>query len=188
MIVSERALREIYLKGFEIIVKKSQPWSIMSSYNKINGVYTSENKYLLTDVLRSEWGFKGVVMTDWFAGNDAKDQINAGNDLLEPGTKSQWDQLKKSFSNGELSIENIDNSVKRILTLILKSKKMQKYDFDNNPDLVEHANINRRSASEGMVLLKNTGMLPLKAVKNIALIGVTSVSYTHLTLPTIYSV
>ena len=177
VIVSERALREIYLKGFEIIVKKSQPWSIMSSYNKINGVYTSENKYLLTDVLRSEWGFKGVVMTDWFAGNDAKDQINAGNDLLEPGTKSQWDQLKKSFSNGELSIENIDNSVKRILTLILKSKKMQKYDFDNNPDLVEHANINRRSASEGMVLLKNTGMLPLKAVKNIALIGVTSYDF-----------
>ena len=176
-IVSERALREIYLKGFEIIVKKSQPWSIMTSYNKINGIYSSENKHLLTDILKSEWGFKGMVMTDWFAGNNATEQINAGNDLLEPGTKSQWQNLKKSFDNGKLPIKNIDLAVKRILNIILRSKKMQDFEYDNNPDLIKHAEVNRRSAAEGMVLLKNDGMLPIKTKKNIALIGITSYNF-----------
>ena len=101
-IVSERALREIYLKGFEIIVKKSQPWTIMTSYNKINGIYAPENKRLLTDVLRNEWNFEGLVMTDWFGGNSATAIINAGNDLIEPGTKNSWDELKKSAKDGKL--------------------------------------------------------------------------------------
>jgi len=175
--VSERALREIYLKGFEIIVKKSQPWTIMSSYNLVNGVYTSESKYLLTDILRDDWGFEGIVMTDWFGGNDAAAQISAGNDLLEPGTKRQWKALKEAAKNGELTKKNIDIAVKRILKLILNSKKMQGYAYDNNPDLEGHALIARQSAAEGMVLLKNQNTLPLSNIKNIALIGVTSYDF-----------
>ena len=175
--VSERALREIYLKGFEIIVKKAQPWTIMSSYNWINGIPASENKYLLTDVLRDDWGFKGIVMTDWFAGNSAPAQIRAGNDLLEPGTKRQWKALTKAYENGELPEEDINRSVKRILKLILNSKKMQGYKYSNNPDLEKHALIARQAAAEGMVLLKNQNTLPLSNVKNVALIGVTSYDF-----------
>jgi len=176
-IVSNRAMREIYLKGFEIIVKKSQPWAIMSSYNKVNGVYTSESKQLLTDILRNEWGYEGIVMTDWFGGNNVSEQIKAGNDLLEPGTKNIWDNLIKAHEDGDLSLKEIDLSVSRILALIIKSNKMSNYDFTNEPDLNKNAIINRRSASEGMVLLKNENMLPFENIKNIALMGSTSFNF-----------
>ncbi len=176
-VVSERAMREIYLKGFEIIVKESQPWTIMSSYNKVNGTYTSESKYLLTDVLREDWNFEGVVMSDWFGGQNAAAQISAGNDLLEPGTKKQWNALKKAHKNGQLSEADINTSVKRILKLILQSKKMQNYQFDNKPDLQAHAKITRQSASEGMVLLKNENTLPIQDARNVALFGVTSYEF-----------
>jgi len=175
--VSERALREIYLKGFEIIVKKSQPWTIMSSYNKLNGTYTSENKYLLTDILRNDWGFKGLVMSDWFGGQIAPSQIKAGNDLLEPGTRFQWEALKKAVKNGDLPMTFVDTSAKRILKLILASRKMQRYGFQNNPDLKAHAQIAQKSASEGIVLLKNEKTLPLQNMKNVALFGVTSYDF-----------
>lgn len=175
--VSERALREIYLKGFEIIVDKSKPWTIMSSYNKVNGTYTSESKYLLTDVLRKDIGFDGVVMTDWYGGKDAVAQVSAGNDLLEPGTKPQWKALKKAHEKGTLDIETIDRSVGRILELILKSKKWSRYQYSNNPDLKAHAAITRQSAAEGIVLLKNENTLPLAASQNIALLGVTSFDF-----------
>ncbi len=175
--VSERALREIYLKGFEIMVKKSQPWTVMSSYNKVNGTFTSESKYLLSDILRKEWGFKGVVMSDWFGGQNAPSQISAGNDLLEPGTKKQWDALIEAQKSGELSIADIDTSAKRILKLILGSRKMKNYQYGNNPDLKKHAEISRRSASDGMVLLKNESTLPLTSGKNVALFGVTSYDF-----------
>lgn len=175
--ISERALREIYLKGFEIIVKKSQPWTIMSSYNLVNGTHASENKHLLTDVLRDDWGFEGIVMTDWFGGNDAAAQISAGNDLLEPGTKKQWKALEEAAENGTLTEESIDITVKRILKLILDSRKMKGYAYNNNPDLEGHALIARQSAAEGMVLLKNQNTLPLINIKNIALIGVTSYDF-----------
>ena len=176
-IVSNRAMREIYLKGFEIIVKKSQPWAIMSSYNKVNGVYTSESKQLLTDILRNEWGYEGIVMTDWFGGNNVSEQIKAGNDLLEPGTKNIWDNLIKAHEDGDLSLKEIDLSVSRILGLIIKSNKMSNYDFTNEPDLNKNAIINRRSASEGMVLLKNENILPFENIKNIALMGSTSFNF-----------
>ena len=175
--ISERALREIYLKGFEIIVKKSQPWTIMSSYNLVNGTHASENEHLLTDVLRDDWGFEGIVMTDWFGGNDAAAQISAGNDLLEPGTKKQWKALEKAEENGTLTEESMDIAVKRILKLILDSRKMKGYAYNNNPDLEGHALIARQSAAEGMVLLKNQNTLPLINIKNIALIGVTSYDF-----------
>ena len=177
-IVSERALREIYLKGYEIIVKKSQPWTIMTSYNKINGTYAPENKRLLTDILKQEWGFEGVVMTDWYGGQSATAIINAGNDLIEPGTKNDWDELKDSAADGSLPLSNINTSVKRILKLILKSKKMENYEFKNNPDLEKHALITRKSAAEGMVLLKNSdNTLPMKNIINIALIGSSSYEF-----------
>lgn len=175
--ISERALREIYLKGFELVVKKSQPWSIMSSYNKVNGTYASEDKFLLTEVLRDDWGFEGLVMTDWFGGKNPAAQISAGNDLLEPGTNRQWKALTEAAENGDLPIEDIDLAASRILSLVFKSRKMQNYAYANNPDLKAHAEITRQSAAEGMVLLKNDGSLPLQNIKNIALLGTTSYQF-----------
>jgi len=175
--VSERAMREIYLKGFEIIVKKSQPWTIMSSYNKVNGTYTSESKYLLTDILRDEWGYEGVVMTDWFGGNDAPAQVAAGNDLLEPGTHIQWKALKKAAEKGELSEEKIHTSARRILELIVKSNKLDGEEPGNDPDLEAHARVTRQSAAEGMVLLKNENTLPIRETQQAALFGVTSYDF-----------
>ena len=175
--ISERALREIYLKGFEIIVRQSQPWTIMSSYNKVNGVYASESSYLLTDVLRKEWGFSGLVMSDWFGGQTAPAMIAAGNDLLEPGTKKQWKALQAAQENGELSPEAIDTAVSRILRLVLGSRKMQNYSYGNAPDLKAHALVTRQSASEGMVLLKNEQTLPVFPGINVALLGVTSYDF-----------
>jgi beta-glucosidase len=170
-------MHEIYLKGFEHIVKRSQPWTIMSSYNKINGVYTSESEWLLTNILRNEWGFKGLVMTDWFGGKSPSSQISAGNDLLEPGTNRQWKALTKAVKNEELSMDAIDKAAKRILTLIFKTKKMQNYRFNNSPDLKKHAGITRNSAAEGMILLKNENSLPFTNEKNIALLGITSYEF-----------
>lgn len=177
VLISERAMREIYLKGFEIIVNESQPWTIMSSYNKVNGTYTSESEYLLTDVLRKDWGFEGLVMTDWFGGRDAVAQISAGNDLLEPGTKRQWNALIEGHENGMLSEKVIDRSVSRILRLILMSRKVQGYEYSNDPDLNAHAAITRQSATEGMILLKNESALPLAKGQNVALLGVTSYEF-----------
>jgi beta-glucosidase len=177
VIVSDRALREIYLKGFEIIVKEAQPWTIMSSYNKVNGTYTSESRYLLTDILRDEWGFKGIVMTDWYGSQHPPASIHAGNDLLEPGTKRQYKSLTKAVEDGTLSMQDVDTSVKRLLRLILTSRKMEQYNYSNDPDLESHAALTRQSASEGMVLLKNEGALPFRSENNIALFGATSYDF-----------
>ena len=177
VIISDRAMHEIYLKGFEHIVKRSQPWTIMSSYNKVNGTYTSESNNLLTNILRDKWGFKGLVMTDWFGGKNVAAQISAGNDLLEPGTNRQWKALIEAAEKGELSLDHINRATTRILTLIFKTKKMQNYSYNNSPDLKKHAEITRNSASEGMVLLKNDDVLPFSDINNIALLGVTSYEF-----------
>lgn len=177
--ISPRALREIYLKGFEIAVKEAEPWTVMSSYNKINGTYTSENPELLTTILRDEWDYDGVVMTDWFGGKDAVAQMNARNDMLQPGYNAQYEQLMAGLQDGSLSEEQLNKNVKAILELILKSPKMKGYKPGNHPDLASHADVTRRSASEGMVLLKNDNKtLPFNPnVKNIALFGVTSYDF-----------
>ena len=177
VIISERAMREIYLKGFEIVVREAQPWTIMSSYNKVNGEYTSESAYLLTDVLRDDWGFEGLVMTDWFGGRNAAAQISAGNDLLEPGTKKQWKALTEAAAEGSLSEAAIDQAARRILTLIFKTRKLQDYQYGNDPDLDAHAEITRQSATEGITLLKNEDALPLGAAMNVALLGSTSYDF-----------
>ncbi|MEL6660105.1 MAG: glycoside hydrolase family 3 N-terminal domain-containing protein [Bacteroidota bacterium] len=177
VIISERALREIYLKGFEIVVREAQPWTIMSSYNKVNGEYTSESEYLLTDVLRDDWGFEGLVMTDWFGGRDAAAQISVGNDLLEPGTRKQWKALSEAADQGTLSEAAIDQAARRILMLIFKTRKLQDYQYGNDPDLDAHAEITRQSATEGITLLKNKDALPLRAAMNVALLGSTSYDF-----------
>jgi beta-glucosidase len=176
-VISPRAQREIYLKGFEIVVKESDPWTIMSSYNKINGTYTSQSRELITDILRGDWGFKGLVMTDWYGGDDGAAQIAAGNDMLQPGTDLQYEQIMAAIADGSLTEAELDVCVRRCLELVLKSPKMKGYEFSNKPDLEAHAAVTRQSALEGMVLLENKGVLPLKNVKNVAIFGCTSYAF-----------
>lgn len=176
-IISPRAQREIYLKGFEITVKESDPWTIMSSYNKINGTYTSQSRDLLTTVLRDEWGFKGMVMTDWFGGDNGAAQIAAGNDMLQPGTEKQYEQIMAALQDGSLTEAELDVCVRRVLELIKRSPKMKGYAYSNSPDLQAHAAVTSQSALEGMVLLENKGVLPLKDVKNVAVFGCTSYAF-----------
>lgn len=189
--ISQRALREIYLKGFEIAVKNSQPWAIMTAYNKINGTYVSENKELLTDILRDEWKFEGLVMTDWFGGYGSEDevrankvsnvaaQINAGNDWLMPGTPQQIEAVIKQVKSGKLNTSAMDKSAERILKIILKSPVFRNYKYSDNPDLKAHAKISKQAATESMVLLENkSNTLPLKLNgKKVALFGNTSYNF-----------
>ena len=174
--MSVRALREIYLKGFEITVKEAKPLTVMSSYNLINGIYAPESRELLTDILRGEWGYKGMVMTDWFGGKNPPAMTHAGNDLLMPGTPQQSEAILAAAKDGSLSIADIDANVKRILNTILETPRFKGYRYSNQPDLKTHAQITRQSAAEGMVLLKNAGnTLPFaKNVQNIAAFGITS--------------
>jgi beta-glucosidase len=174
-LVDQQTAREIYLKGFEIAVRESQPWAVMTSYNKINGTYAPENEALIEDILRQEWGFEGMVMTDWGGGRDAVATVNAGNDLLMPGGANQINAIIEAVRNGTLDEKIIDRNVARILTFVARSPKMQGYEFQNDPDLDAHAQVSRSSATEGMVLLKNNEALPLsKNCKMIALYGVSS--------------
>ena len=176
--ISQRALREIYLKGFEIAIKESKPWTVMTSYNYINGVYSSESKDLVTTILRDEWGYEGTVMTDWFGGKDGAKQMWAGNDMLQPGKKEQFDSIVAGVKSGKLDEADLDRNVQRILNLVEKSPRYQGYQYSNKPDLEAHAAVTRQSAAEGMVLMKNNETLPLKAsVKNVALYGCTSYDF-----------
>ncbi|PKQ66008.1 glycosyl hydrolase [Labilibaculum manganireducens] len=173
--VSERALRELYLRGFEIAVKQASPLWVMSSYNKVNGTYTPESYDLLTTILRKEWGFKGGVMTDWGGGRNTVEQMRAGNDLIMPGAEFATQTILKAVKNGSLDEKILDENVERILALAVNSLSFKKYNYNNTPDLNGHAVLARKAASEGIVLLKNTNnTLPIVKINKLALFGCAS--------------
>lgn len=172
-IVSERALREIYLLPFEIAVKESNPWTVMTSYNKINGTYTSESRELLEVILRKEWGFKGFVMSDWYGGSNAVDQMKAGNDLLMPGLKVWSDKIDSAVNVNQLDVSTLDANIEHLLNIVLKTSTFKDYKYSNKPNLELNAQIARTAASQSMVLLKNVKKtLPFtKDIRKIAAFG-----------------
>jgi len=169
--VSARALREIYLRGFEIAVREGGPWTVMSSYNKINGTYTSQSPALLQGVLRDDWKFDGLVMTDWFGGRDPVAQMTAGNELLMPGTGRQRRELLAALESGALKEDVLDRNVERVLALVRRTPAFHHAAHGDHPDLKAHAEEARQAAAEGMVLLRNQGALPLRAPAKVALFG-----------------
>ena len=171
--VSQRALREIYLKAFELMVKESNPWTIMTSYNKLNGPYAVQNYELLTTIVRDEWGWKGMYVSDWNAGDDAVAAMLAGNDMLQPGQDKQYQAILEAAKNGKLPMEVLDANVKRILEYVIKTHNFKNYKYSNEPDLKAHAQTVREVGADGIVLLKNSGILPLTG-KRVALFGCTS--------------
>ena len=178
--LSQRALRELYLKGFEMMVRKSNPWTIMSAYNKVNGVYAQGNKDLLTDILRNDWGFKGIVETDWIGIREdlpVEQEVAAGNDLLMPGYPAQVKAIVDAVKTGKLDIKDVDRNVRRMLEYIVKTPRFKGYKYSSEPDLKAHAAITRQSSTEGMVLLKNDGALPVRNLKTVALFGVNSYDF-----------
>ena len=178
--LSQRALRELYLKGFEMMVRKSNPWTIMSAYNKVNGVYAQGNKDLLTNILRNDWGYKGIVETDWIGKREdlpVEQEVAAGNDLLMPGYPAQVQDIVNAVKSGKLDVNDVDRNVRRMLEYIVKTPRFKGYKYSGEPDLKAHAAITRQSSTEGMVLLKNNAALPIRGLKTVALFGVNSYDF-----------
>ena len=167
--VDERTLREIYLPAFETAVKKAQPWTVMCAYNKLNGTFAAENHRLLVDILKDEWGFEGLVVSDWGAVHDRVASLKGGVDLEMPGPRDQRVRaVVEAVRSGELSESVLDESVRRILGIVYKAAEIPK---GGSFDIAAHHALARRFAAEGMVLLKNDGILPLKGQQHISVIG-----------------
>ncbi len=169
--VNVRALRELYLKGFEIAVRESDPWTVMSSYNKLNGEFTQQSHGLLTTILRDEWGFNGIVMTDWGNKEGTVKAVLAGNDLMEPGMQNEIDRIVAAVKDGSLPQADLDRNVRRMLEYIVRTPRFAGYKYSNKPDLAGHAKLVRAATPEGLVLLENNGVLPFKDIKKVALYG-----------------
>jgi len=167
--VDERSLREIYLPAFEMAVKQAQPWTVMCSYNKLNGTFASEHHYLLSEILKDEWGFEGLVVSDWGAVRDRVAALQGGLDWEMPGPQERRVKaLIEAVRCGELDQALLDQAVRRILRIVFKAKETPK---GGSFDVGAHHALARQIAAEGMVLLKNNGLLPLKGVQQIAVIG-----------------
>jgi beta-glucosidase len=167
-VVEERALREIYLANFERIVKKSNPAMVMESYNKVKGTSMAENRRLLTDILKQEWGYKGTVISDWWAVNDRVESFKAGMDLEMPQNPINDELLLKAVQSGEVSSEQLDDSCRRILALAVKYGSLEKTEADYEA----HHRLARRAAAESIVLLKNKdGILPLSPGEDLLVVG-----------------
>ncbi|MBP5712978.1 MAG: glycoside hydrolase family 3 protein, partial [Prevotella sp.] len=182
--LSPRAARELYLRGFEIAVRESNPWTIMASYNVINGQFAQGSHDLLTKILRDDWGYKGIVMTDWIGireGLETITEVYAGDDLMEPGQEKQIEEIIEGVKKGKLAIADVDRNVRRMLEYIVKTPSFHQYPVTNKPDLKAHAEITRQSATEGIVLLKNNGTLPwntqASTIKTVALFGENSYDF-----------
>lgn len=167
--VSERVLREIYLPAFEKAVKQAQPWTVMCSYNKVNGTFASEHHHLLTEILKNEWGFEGLVVSDWGAVRDRVAALKGGLDWEMPGPQDRRVKaVAEAVRSGELAEAVLDEAVRRILRVVFKARETPK----NGKFAVEaHHQLARQMAAEGMVLLKNNGLLPLQGQEQIAVIG-----------------
>jgi beta-glucosidase len=173
--ISQRTLRELYLRNFEICVKASHPWTMMSSYNKLCGIFTQTNYDLLTTVLRNEWGFNGTVMTDWYKHRNTAEQVYGGTNLLMPGETLQTEDIEKAVNDGILTEKSVDASVRSILQLIIKSNSFKQQTNSSHPDLAAHSTLSRQMATEGMVLLKNdSNVLPLDKKLKVSLFGATA--------------
>ena len=171
-VVSQRALREIYLRGFEIAVREGHPKAIMTSYNKMNGYYTAETPELLNDIVRKEWGFNGVFMTDFDGYGSAVAKVRAGNNMLMGGSQDEVKELTAALRDKTLDESTLDKNLVYNMELKLNSPRAKGHIPTQNPDLEAHARIAREAASEGMVLLKNNNKtLPLKGVKKVAVFG-----------------
>ena len=176
--ISQRALREIYLKNFEIAVKESDPWTVMSSYNQMNGEYTQQKFDLLTTVLRDEWGFKGIVMTDWGNKAGTVKSAKAGNDLMEPGNQNEIDRIIAGVQDGSITQAELDRNVRNMLNYIVRTPHFRGYKFSNKPDLKAHAAVARKAAGESIVLLRNENeALPLKGNEKVALYGISAIDF-----------
>ena len=171
--VDLRTLHELYLKGFEMVVRNAKPWTVMAAYNLVNGEHACENKYLLTDVLRDDWGFDGLVMSDWGAVSDRVVGVKAGLDLEMPGSKGTWDnEVAKAVADGSLDKAEVLKCATRVIDLIARSHR----DHPKNPQvsartLAKSDAIAREAAAAGAVLLKNDGILPLNPTIKVAVIG-----------------
>lgn len=174
-IVDQKTLREIYLKNFEITLRNCKPWMLMTSYNFLNDIHTSENAELLDGILRNEFGFEGLIVSDWGGGYDSSAQLKAKNNTIQDGASWRLKQVNEALQNGYLTEDDINYNARKVLEMVWKSPAKRGYRYSNNPDLEAHASIARKAGSEGMILLKNeNNTLPLNETESLALFGLSS--------------